>query len=68
MAEWLKPGLWEMIMLSRGIEPGQILVPKKSIEDVAMVSITSAILYGAGISRYFEGRMAEWLRPASSMR
>ena len=31
MAEWLRPGLWEVLMLSRGIEPGQILIPKKSI-------------------------------------
>ena len=31
MAEWLRPGLWEMLMLSRGIEPGQVLIPKKSI-------------------------------------
>ena len=31
MAEWLRPGLWEMLMLSRGIEPGQVLTSKKSI-------------------------------------
>ena len=31
MAEWLRPGLWEVLMLSRGIEPGQILISKKSI-------------------------------------
>ena len=31
MAEWLRPGLWEMLMLSRGIEPGQILTSKKSM-------------------------------------
>ena len=29
MAEWLRPGLWEMLMLGRGIEPGQILASKK---------------------------------------
>ena len=33
-------------MLSRGIEPGQILISKKSIKHVALVSITSAMLYG----------------------
>ena len=33
-------------MLSRGIEPGQILISNKSIWHVALVSITSAILYG----------------------
>ena len=25
MAEWLRPGLWEVLMLSRGIEPGPVL-------------------------------------------
>ena len=30
MAEWLRPGLWEILMLSRGIEPGQVLTSKKS--------------------------------------
>ena len=29
MAEWLRPGLWEVLMLSRGIEPGQVLTFKK---------------------------------------
>ena len=50
MAEWLRPGLWEVLMLSRGIEPGQVLIPKKSILDVALVSITSAI-HMAGVSQ-----------------
>ena len=32
MAEWLRPGLWEVLTIKlRGIEPGQILAPKKSI-------------------------------------
>ena len=63
MAEWLRPGLWEVLMLSRGIEPGQVLIPKKSIWDVALVSITSAILYGRRKPNCFGVRMAEWLRP-----
>ena len=29
MAKWLRPGLWEMLMLSRGIEPGQVLTSNK---------------------------------------
>ena len=30
MAEWLRPGLWEVLMIKlRGIEPGQILITKK---------------------------------------
>ena len=32
MAEWLRPGLWEVLTIkSRGIEPDQILTHKKSI-------------------------------------
>ena len=30
MAEWLRPGLWEVLTIKlRGIEPGQILILKK---------------------------------------
>ena len=30
MAEWLRPGLWEVLTIKlRGIEPGQILIHKK---------------------------------------
>ena len=50
MAVWLRPGLWEVLMLSRGIEPGQVLIPKKSILDVVLVSITTAI-HMAGVSQ-----------------
>ena len=32
IAEWLRPGLWEVLTIKlRGIEPGQILIAKKSI-------------------------------------
>ena len=32
MAEWLKPGLWEVLTIKlRGIEPGQILITNNSI-------------------------------------
>ena len=32
MAEWLRPGLWEVLTIKlRGIKPGQILAHKKSI-------------------------------------
>ena len=32
MAEWLRPGLWEVLTIKlRGIEPGQVLAHKKSI-------------------------------------
>ena len=30
MAEWLRPGLWEVLTIKlRGIEPGQILITRK---------------------------------------
>ena len=30
MAEWLRPGLWEVLTIKlRGIEPGQVLILKK---------------------------------------
>ena len=30
MAEWLRPGLWEVLTIKlRGIKPGQILITKK---------------------------------------
>ena len=33
MAEWLRPGLWEVLTIKlRGIEPGQILTHKKTID------------------------------------
>ena len=33
MAEWLRPGLWEVLTIKlRGIEPGQVLTHKKSID------------------------------------
>ena len=30
MAEWLRPGLWKVLMLSRGIKPGQVLTFQKA--------------------------------------
>ena len=30
MAEWLRPGLWELLTIKlRGIKPGQVLITKK---------------------------------------
>ena len=47
----------EIAMVTRGFETRlQILSSKKSLWYVAMVAITSAILYGAGICRYFRGQ------------
>jgi hypothetical protein len=34
MAEWLRPGLWEVLTIKlRGIAPGQILITKKPTEE-----------------------------------
>ena len=42
MAEWLRPGLWELLTIKlRGIEPGQVLITKKSIGWAVGVEITS---------------------------
>ena len=63
MAEWLRPGLWELLTIKlRGIEPGQVLITKKTIGWADGVKITSRRYYG-GRKPNFGVRMAEWLRP-----
>ena len=55
MAEWLRPADCEVLMIKlRGInyQAAHLVSEKKTIWHVALVSITSAILYGAGICRY----------------
>ena len=47
MAEWLRPGLWEILTIKlRGLKPGQILIIKKSIGWAVGVKITSRRYYG----------------------
>ena len=47
MAEWLRPGLWEVLTIKlRGIEPGQILAHKKSIGWADGTEVTSRRYYG----------------------
>ena len=47
IAEWLRPGLWELLTIKlRGIEPGQVLITKKSIGWADGVKITSRRYYG----------------------
>ena len=47
MAEWLRPGLWEVLTIKlRGIEPGQILAHKKSIGWADGDEVTSRRYYG----------------------
>ena len=63
MAEWLRPGLGEVLtIMLRGIEPGQALITKKSMGWAVGVKITSRRYYSwhrpnLGV------RMVEWLRP-----
>ena len=47
MAEWLRPGLWEVLTIKlRGIKPGQILTTKKSIGWADGTEVTSRRYYG----------------------
>ena len=63
MAEWLRPGLWEVLMIKlRGIKPGQILTHKKSIGWADGTEVTSRRYYGWH-RPHLGVRMAEWLRP-----
>ena len=56
MAEWLRPGLWEVLTIKlRGIEPGQILITKSpqgrevpKSRPLVTVAGVSQILMGAG--------------------
>jgi hypothetical protein len=60
MAEWLRPGLWDVLTIKlRGMKPGQILITKKPSGKRLHSLVTVA-----GIYHIQEGvRMAEWLRP-----
>ena len=43
MAEWLRPGFWEVLTIKlRGIEPGQILITKKSTGEGLRSLVTVA--------------------------
>ena len=63
MAEWLRPGLWELLTIKlRGIEPGQNLITKSPQGRVVQKS--RPLVTVAGVSQICWGvRMAEWLRP-----
>ena len=64
MAEWLRPGLWEILTIEmRGIKPGQVLFTKKSIGGADGIKITSRRYYGRRKPFNVEVRMVDWLRP-----
>ena len=57
MAEWLRPGLWELLTIKlRGIEPGQVLITKKSIGWAVGVKITSRRYYGRRKPNFVRGQ------------
>ena len=67
MAEWLRPGLWEVLTIKlRGIEPGQVLITKEPTGESG-AKVTSSCNCGRRKPNYLEGRMAEWLRPRTSI-
>ena len=63
MAEWLRPGFWEVLTINlRGIEPGRFLITKKPTGEGGAKS--RPLVSVAGIDQIKKGvRMAEWLRP-----
>ena len=66
MAEWLRPRVYiaENGLNIRRISVGSISCPsEKSIGWVVGLNITSRRYYGRR-SRYFRGRIAEWLKSA----
>jgi hypothetical protein len=66
MAEWLRPGLWEVLTIKlRGIEPGQILIAKKPKRE-GCTEVMSPCNCGRR-KPILEGRMAEWLRHQTSI-
>ena len=57
MAEWLRPGLWEVLTIyMRGIEPGQVLITKKTIGWAVGVKITSRRYYGRRKPKFERGQ------------
>ena len=60
MAEWLRPGLWEILMLSRGIEPGQVLTSKKSTQYVDGRVNSRLRFYVAGIDQIYQWLQASF--------
>ena len=54
MAEWLRPGLWELLTIKlRGIEPGQILITKSPQGRV--VPKSRPLVTVAGVSQTLKG-------------
>ena len=55
MAEWLRPGLWEVLTIQlRGIEPGQFLITKKPTGEGGAKS--RPLVYVAGIDHNLRGQ------------
>ena len=68
MAEWLRPGLWEVLMLSRGIEPGEVLIPKKNSYRTLRWFQSRPQFYMAGVSQFFWGQDGRVVKASFSVR
>ena len=56
MAEWLRPGLWEVLTIKlRGIEPGQVLITKKAHRG-GLVPKSRPLVTVAGVSQILRGQ------------
>ena len=53
MADWLRPGLWEVLMLSHGIEPSQVLTFKKAHRGGLVLKLRPLVTV-AGVSQNLE--------------
>ena len=62
MAEWLRPGLWEILTIKlRGIEPGQILITKNSHRGGMVLKLRPLVTVAGTdqISRGQDGRVVK---------
>ena len=56
MAEWLRPGLWELLTFKlRGIEPGQVLITKKPRGEIG-AKVTSPWNCGRRMPNFERGQ------------
>ena len=62
MAEWLRPGLWEILTIKlRGIKPGQVLITKKPTGESG-AKVTFSCNCGRRKPNIEGVKMADWLR------
>ena len=65
MAEWLRPGLWEILTIKlRGIKPGQVLITKRA-HSGGMVLKLRLLVTVAGIDQMFGGQDGRVVKAAA---